>query len=234
MTETQFVSSIEALGIKINSQQLQQLSQYYELLIDWNEKINLTSIIEKDLVYLKHFYDSLTITKVIDLNTISSLCDIGTGAGFPGVVLKIIYPHLEVTLVDSTNKRMLFLVEVIKALNLEKVTLITSRAEDYALKVREKYDVVTARAVANLSILLEYCVPLVKINGYFIPLKGNVAEELSKTNLTIEKLFLTIEQVEMFKLPVEASERTIIKFKKMAATPLKYPRPYKEMLNRPL
>ena len=154
MTENNFVKNVKELGIEINDKQLKQLEKYYELLIEWNEKINLTGITKKEDVYLKHFYDSLTIQKIIDLNDVETLCDVGTGAGFPGLVLKIVFPNLKVTLLDALNKRINFLNDVIEKLELKDIETIHSRSEDYALKNREKFDVVTARAVASLPVLI--------------------------------------------------------------------------------
>jgi len=206
-----FIEETKKLGINLTDKQLSQLEKYYNLLIEWNNKINLTRIVEKEDVYLKHFYDSLTISKVIDLNNSGSLCDIGTGAGFPGVVLKIVYPNLKVTLVDSLNKRIVFLNEVIKELELTDIVAIHSRAED----IKDKYDIVTSRAVANLKKLSEYCLPLVKENGYFIPMKANVAEELIEAKDTIKKLNGTLEKQETFYLPIEESIRNILLIKKL-------------------
>jgi len=234
MTEAQFVKELKTIGINLTDIQIEQLQQYYELLVTWNERMNLTSITDKESVYLKHFYDSLMLAKVMDLNKVSSLCDVGTGAGFPGLVLKIVYPHLHVTLVDSMQKRVHFLNEVITKLDLKNVQLENVRAEDYSKTTREQFDVVTARAVAKLNILLEYCTPLVKEEGYFIPLKGNVDEEMQNISHALKELTLSIEDNIKFKLPFENSERTIIKFKKEAITNKKYPRSYKEILKKPL
>ena len=156
MNKEQFIKSIEELGVENGLEKLPLLETYYDLLVEWNEKINLTAITEREEVYLKHFYDSLTLVKVVNLKEIESFCDIGTGAGFPGIVIKIFYPHIKLTLVDALNKRINFLDIVVKTLKLENVTLVHARAEEYALKNREKFDIVTARAVAPLNILLEY------------------------------------------------------------------------------
>ncbi len=232
MNKEEFIKAIAKMNIDYTEEKLSKLEKYYELLVEWNKKMNLTAITDKKEVYLKHFFDSLTLTKVIDLNKEESLCDIGTGAGFPGIVLKIFFPHLKVTLIDSLNKRLIFLNEVVKVLKLENVEVIHARAEEYALKNREKFDVVTARAVAPLNILLEYSMPLVKKEKYFIALKGH-EDENSYKNVLIE-LFSEIMQVEKFNLPFENSQRTIIKVKKIKNTPLKYPRKYSEIKKHPL
>ncbi len=232
MTENEFVYYTKELGIDITDDILNKLTMYYELLVTWNEKMNLTGITDKKDVYLKHFYDSLTMCKVIDLNKENTLCDIGTGAGFPGMVIKICFPHIHLTLVDSLNKRLVFLKEVVNILNLDDVEIIHARAEDYALKNRELFDIVTARAVASTPILLEYCIPLVKENKYFIALKGK--EDIKSCENALNKLNCVVEKLIIFELPFEESTRTIIKIKKNKTTSLKYPRKYNEMKKYPL
>ena len=224
MNVNKFKEELEKINIKITDEQLNQLEIYYKLLIEWNEKMNLTGITEKEDVYLKHFYDSLTINKIIDLKKEESLCDMGTGAGFPGMVLKIVFPHLKVTLVDSLNKRIEFLKEVGKKLNLKNIEFVHARIEEYAKENIEKYDIVTARAVAHLSILLEYSIPMVKINKYFIAMKGNMTEELEESKNAIKVLNCNIENKIEFQLPIEDSNRTILKIKKSTKTNKKYPR----------
>lgn len=194
MNLEEFQSEIKKLGLEFTEKQYQQLEKFYQLLIEWNEKINLTRIINKEEVYLKHFYDSLTLVKAIDLSKIEKLCDVGTGAGFPGIVLKIAFPNLEITLVDSLQKRINYLNSVIQELKLTKITAVHSRGEDYAKIHREEFDVVTARAVARLRIIDEICIPLVKIGGYFIPMKANVDEELEEQESTLNKLGAIVEE----------------------------------------
>lgn len=232
MNKEQFIKSIEDLGIENGLEKLPLLETYYDLLVEWNEKINLTAITEREEVYLKHFYDSLTLVKVVNLKEIESFCDIGTGAGFPGIVIKMFYPHIKLTLVDALNKRINFLDIVVKTLKLENVTLVHARAEEYALKNREKFDIVTARAVAPLNILLEYSLPLVKVNKYFIAMKGN--EDVTQSKNSLEILKGKIVKKCEFLLPIENSQRTIIEIKKTAITPKKYPRRYAEIKKRPL
>ena len=217
MTESEFVNYLDELGVKCDDKKLESLNKYY------NKVMNLTGITEIKQVYLKHFYDSLTIVKSIDLNTVESLCDIGTGAGFPGMVIKIFYPHLKVALVDSINKRINFLKDVIKELKLENIDAIHARIEDYAQNNKEKYDVVTARAVAQLNILLEYAIPITKVNSYFIPMKGK-EEDSNSYNNALKVLNSEVEDIISFKLPIENSDRTIYKIKKIAKTNKKYPR----------
>ena len=219
-----FLEETKKLGINLTQQQLTQLEEYYNLLIEWNEKINLTRITEKEDVYLKHFYDSLTLVKVIDLNNDLSLCDVGTGAGFPGLVLKICFPNLKITLVDSLQKRINFLNEVITELNLKNIEAVHDRAEDYAKKHREEYDIVTSRAVANLRVLSELTIPMVKVGGYFAPMKANVDDEIIEAKDIINKLSGKLERKETFNLPIEESIRNILLIKKESKTNPVYPR----------
>ncbi len=213
MNKEEFIQELKKINISLTEKQLQQLDQFYHLLIEWNEKINLTRIIEEKDVYLKHFYDSLTISKVIDLDNELKLCDIGTGAGFPGIVLKIVFPKLKITLVDALLKRINFLNVVIKALNLTNIEAIHSRAEDYVKFHKEEYDIVTSRAVSRLNNLLEYSTPLLKKNGYFIPMKANCEDEIKECEKLLKRKKLIIENIEEFNLPIENSHRTIIKIK---------------------
>lgn len=228
-----FIEELKKIGIILNDNQLNQLERYYESLVEKNKVMNLTGIVEKEEVYLKHFYDSLTIVKSIDLNKISNLCDIGTGAGFPGLVLKIVFPQLKVVLLDSLNKRVDFLNNVINTLNLKNIEVIHTRAEEYALSHRNSFDVTTARAVANLSILLEYAIPMTKVGGYFIALKGNVREELEDSKNALKELNTTFIDLCEFSLPVENSIRSICKFQKNGDVK-KYPRKYSEIKKRKL
>lgn len=209
MNKELFVEELSKLNVTLSKKQLEQLDKYYELLIEWNEKINLTRITEYEDVYLKHFYDSLTIAKVVDLSTKQTLCDVGTGAGFPGVVLKIVYPNLKITLVDSLQKRVNYLNEIVKELSLEDIHAIHSRGEDF----KETFDVVTARAVANIEKLVTYTMHLVNKNGIFVAMKGNIEEELtSQVEQKLNKKY-KIEQIEKFLLPIENSNRSLIVIK---------------------
>ena len=234
MTENKFVECVTKLGIEINDLQLNQLKQYYELLIEYNNKINLTAIVNKEDVYLKHFYDSLTLFKAIDLNKIETMCDVGSGAGFPGIVIKILFPKIKITLIDSLNKRILFLKDVIKKLNLKEIEAIHQRAEIFALSNREKYDLVTARAVAPLNVLSELCIPLIKKDGYFVAMKGNNKEELKTSEKAIKKLGGNITKIINFILIFENSNRTLIKIKKVNLTSKKFPRKYSDIKKNPL
>lgn len=233
MNINNFIDYLGKLGIKYTNCQLNQLEMYYEILIEYNKVMNLTGITNKEDVYLKHFYDSLTISKIIDLNNYNSLCDIGTGAGFPGIVLKIFYPNLKVTLIDSLNKRINFLNDVIQKLKLTNIEAIHCRIEEYAKINREKYDIVTARAVAPLNILLEYAIPIVKSGKYFIAMKGKEENEELYHNAT-KILQSEICNICKFKLPIENSERTLYKIKKNNKTSTKYPRKYIEIKKKSL
>ena len=210
MNKEKFIEELKNINIEITKEQLEKLDMYYELLVEWNKKINLTRIIEKEDVYLKHFYDSLTLYKVIDLNKNIELCDIGTGAGFPGIVLKIVFPNLKITLVDSLLKRIKFLNIVIEKLKLENIEAIHIRAEDFAKQNKNRYDVVTSRAVSRLSNLLNYCMPILKKDGCFLPMKANCDDEIEeiKNNKKVR-----IVRIEKFVLPIENSNRTIIEIK---------------------
>lgn len=205
--------------------QQERFEKYKDLLLEWNEKINLTAITEEDDIILKHFIDSMTILKHIDEN--SSIVDVGTGAGFPGIPVKIANLSINVTLVDSLNKRLIFLEEVIKNLNLEKIKTVHSRAEEFGQNknYREKFDIATSRAVANLSVLVEYLLPLVKVGGKCICMKGSdIEEELQNSKEAIKTLGGQIEKIEEFTLPECDIKRNIIVIKKIKQTPNKYPR----------
>ena len=230
MNELEFQNILKEKGIEVSEHQLQQFQKYYEILVEWNEKMNLTAITDKEDVYLKHFYDSLTISKIIDLNLYETFCDIGTGAGFPGIVIKIFYPHLKVTLIESMTKRVEFLKYVIKELELKDIEVINARAEEYAKTNRELFDIVTARAVANINILLEYSIPLVKIGKYFVAMKGK-KEEVSTSCLNL--LNTSRAKIESFNL-LNGDERTLYLFLKQNKTPIKYPRKYNEIKKKNL
>ena len=233
MNKDNFIKEVEKLGVKITETKLNQLEKYYKMLVEYNKVMNLTGITEKEEVYLKHFYDSLTIAKIIDLNKEETLCDIGTGAGFPGLVLKIFYPNLKITLVDSLNKRINFLNDVIKELNLQKIETIHARMEEYARNNIEKFDVVTARAVAQMYFLLEVSIPMLKVGKYFIAMKGNIETEIDYKYALNQ---LSAQEVDLikFKLPYEESNRTLIKIMKNKPTKNIFPRKYIEIKRKPL
>lgn len=213
------------IDIEFNDKQLSQFYEYMNLLLEWNEKINLTAITEPKEVILKHFIDSLTINKYIENN--KSIADVGTGAGFPGIPLKIYRPDLNVTLVDSLNKRINFLNEVIAKLDLKDISTVHSRIEDFGKdkNYREKVDYVTARAVANLTTLSEYLLPIAKVSGKCICMKGNdVKEEIADSENAIDLLGGKIQKVDSFELPNSDISRNVIIINKIKNTPSKYPR----------
>ncbi len=230
MNQNDFINELNKLNIEFDNNKLEQLEKYYELLIEYNKVMNLTGIVEKKEVYLKHFYDSLTICREIDLEKYNNLCDVGTGAGFPGIVLKIFFPNLKITLVDSLNKRIKFLNTVINLLELKNIEAIHCRVEEFAHSNRNKYEIVTARAVAPLNILLEYCIPITKENYYFIPLKGKIESDNEYTS-ALNKLNTDLINIDEFLLPYEGSNRAIYIFKKNKDVK-KYPRKYSEMLKK--
>ncbi|KPB04471.1 16S rRNA (guanine(527)-N(7))-methyltransferase RsmG [Bacillus sp. CHD6a] len=227
MNKEQFISLLEEKGISLSPQQLSQFDTYYKLLVEWNEKMNLTAITDEEEVYLKHFYDSITASFYVDLNKELSLCDVGAGAGFPSIPLKICFPNIKVTIVDSLNKRITFLQNLASELGLKNVHFVHDRAETFGKNAdyREKFDLVTARAVARLSVLSELCLPLVKEGGMFVPMKAAAAsEELEKGKKALQILGGKLEKVHSFSLPLEESERNILIINKIKSTPKKYPR----------
>lgn len=218
---------MDVLSIRLNDKQLKQFYKFYEILIEWNKVMNLTAINEYEEVIEKHFIDSLTIEKAVSLETIHTVIDVGTGAGFPGIPLKIAYPHLKITLLDSLNKRVKFLNTVISELRLENIEAIHGRAEDIAKKAdyREYFDLCVSRAVANLSTLSEYCLPFIHIGGLFLPYKsGNIEEELQKSQKSINILGGVIKDTIKFEIPETDIGRSFIKIEKTSKTPKKYPR----------
>lgn len=222
-----FESDLSCLGITLTKKQLDQFILYYELLIEWNEKINLTAITQLDEVLKKHFTDSLTFVKVSNNKQDFSIIDVGTGAGFPGIPIKILFPECKLTLLDSLNKRISFLQEVVSKLELENVSFYHGRAEDFAKpgQLRESFDFAVSRAVANLSSLSELCIPYVKEKGYFISYKGDKAsEELQQAENAISILGGKLEDCISFHLPNSDIERNLLVIKKEKATPKKYPR----------
>lgn len=224
---SQFTALLQEHHIKLEAAQLIQFEQYYAELVAWNEKMNLTGITERDQVYMKHFYDSLTLSFYINMSEAGRLADIGSGAGFPGIPLKICFPHLKLTIVDSLSKRITFLQHICDTLQLKDVTLIHGRAEDIArlAEHRDAYDVVTARAVARLSLLNEFCLPFARKGGLFAAMKGSdPAEEVREAKRSLKELRAELTKVESFTLPVEDSARHIVLIRKTAETPAKYPR----------
>ncbi|WP_040206668.1 16S rRNA (guanine(527)-N(7))-methyltransferase RsmG [Neobacillus jeddahensis] len=227
MNIEQFTANLREKGITLSEKQLDQFETYFTTLVEWNEKMNLTAITEKTEVYLKHFYDSITASFYFDFTKPFHLCDVGAGAGFPSIPLKIIFPDIEVTIVDSLNKRISFLHHLAEVLHLENVHFVHDRAETFGVNpnYRESFDVVTARAVARMSVLSEFCLPLAKVGGHFIAMKAlHAKDELEVGQKAITTLGGKVENIFTFTLPMEDSERTILVIKKEKQTPKKYPR----------
>lgn len=232
-----FEAKLKELDITLSEEQKQQFIKFYELLVEWNKVMNLTGITEYEEVNEKHFVDSLSIVKAIDINSVKNVIDVGTGAGFPGIPLKIAFPHLNIVLLDSLNKRIQFLNTVIEELGLTNIHTIHGRAEDFAKKpeYREQFDLCVSRAVANLATLSEYCLPYVKVNGEFVPYKsGEIDEEVVQAKKAIHLLGGKTEEIIKFQLPGTEIGRSFVKIKKIQNTSKKYPRkaglPVKEPL----
>jgi 16S rRNA (guanine527-N7)-methyltransferase len=224
MNREEFIKSVKELGIDLNEDMINKLDRFYHLLIEWNAKINLTTIVKEEDVYLKHFYDSLTLFKEVDLTKDLYLCDVGTGAGFPGIVLKIVFPQLKIVLIDSLQKRITYLNEIIKELDLHDIEAIHTRMEDYSKINEEKFDIITARAVANVKVLSEICVRALKLNGRLVFMKANIDDEFDNLDNMIRELNLSKVKINKFLLPVEDSNRALVSFTKLSKTKDKYPR----------
>lgn len=222
-----FQTSLKEKGIELSEKQLAQFETYFKLLVEWNEKMNLTAITEKEEVYLKHFYDSVTAAFYFDFKRDITVCDVGAGAGFPAIPLKICFPEIKLTVVDSLNKRIGFLEHVANELGLENVSMYHDRAETFAHKpeFRQQFDLVMARAVARLSVLSELCLPLVKKGGHFLGMKGaNLPGEVRDGEKAVQLLGGKIQDIYSFSLPIEESERNIVIIEKVKETPKKFPR----------
>ena len=227
MTETMFIQQTRELGINIKQSQERTFEKYYKELLRWNERMNLTGITKRKEVYEKHFLDSLSLVKAIDLKKESFILDIGTGAGFPGIPLKIVFPHLRVVLLDSLRKRVDFLEHLINYLELDEIESYHGRAEDFAKEeeFRQQFDIVVSRAVSSLPILSEYSLPFVKVGGFFVPYKGgDVDEEVKNSIYAIEILGGKFQECISFELPMTNISRSLLKIEKVLDTPAKYPR----------
>ena len=234
MNIEEFINETKKIGIDVTGEQLEKLEIYCNFLLEYNTHTNLTAIKNREEVYLKHFYDSLTLVKSIDLTSIENLLDIGTGAGFPGMVLKIFFPNLQIYLVDSNNKKTKFLNELKNKLNVDKVEVINNRIENITSRFINSIDVVTARAVTNLPVLVELALPLVKVNKYFIAMKGNAQEELENSEYAITYLGGKIEDVKEFDLPHDAGKRMLITIQKTQKSELNKLRQYEKIVKKPL
>ena len=230
MNKDEFIKETNLLGINLTDEELAKFEEYKELLKEYNKKFNLTSITNDNEIYLKHFYDSLCIMKAQELLNSSSLLDIGTGAGFPGIPVAIVNKDIKITLVESNKKKCEFLKVVKDSLNLQNVEIINARAEDFAKTNREKFEVATSRAVANLSILLELEFPALSVGGVLIALKSNVQEELENSKSILKELNGTIKNTIEYTLPYEESKRTLLIIQKQLPTNSKYPRQYSQII----
>jgi len=224
-----FKNLLKEAGLDITNRQLEQFETYFKLLVEWNEKLNLTAITDLEGVYVKHFYDSVSLVQAMEIND-QTLLDVGSGAGFPSIPLKIMFPNLKVTIIDALQKRIKFLEVLVKELDLD-VTLIHGRAEEF--KKKHCFDVVTGRAVANLTMLSELCIPFVKVGGYFLSMKGSKAlEEMKQAEAAVKLLGAEFET--HFKYELMDQERYILKYKKVFKTKPKYPRRFNQIKSNPL
>ena len=228
-----FKALLQEIDIEISDEALVKFEKYYNFLIEYNQITNLTAITEKEDVYIKHFYDSLLVSKAINLNDYKTLCDVGAGAGFPSIPLKILYPHLEITIVDSLDKRLNFLKQLCSLLDLDKVSLVHKRAEEFK-EGREYFDIVTARAVARENIVNELCLPLSKVGGYFISMKSSLYQEELNEGKSLEVLKSKVEDIKLFNLPKDNSLRAIIVIKHLEKIADKYPRNFGQIKKKPL
>jgi len=229
-----FNELLKGIDISLSDKQLEQFAIYFEFLVEYNKVVNLTAITDEEEVYIKHFYDSILLSKTIDLSKVKTLCDVGSGAGFPSIPLKILYPNLNITIVDGLDKRIKFLSFLADKLGLENINLVHGRAEDYVKEYREYFDVVTARAVARFNILNELCLPLTKVGGHFVSMKGkNALEEISEGN-SLKILNGKIVKQEEYFLPKEESKRVLIVIEHFDKCANKYPRSFASIKKNPL
>lgn len=230
MNKDEFVKYLDKINIKINEEELLKFEKYKELLKEYNNKFNLTSIIDDESIYLKHFYDSLYLITIEELKKSNNILDIGTGAGFPGIPLSIMLKDKNITLVESNEKKCMFLNVIKNELNLNNIEIVNMRQEDYAKLNREKFDLVTSRAVSNLVVISELEIPCLKVGGYFLPLKSNVEEEIELSKEKINVLGAKILDIIEYTLPIENSKRTILKIEKIKETDKMYPRDYSKII----
>lgn len=233
MNKETFYEELQKINITLTNEQKENLEKFAGLLIEYNKHTNITAIKDKEGIYLKHFYDSLTLIKITDLKEHLTLLDVGSGGGFPGIVLKIVFPNLDITLLDSNNKKSEFQKFIIQNLDLKGIKVVCDRAENY-YKTGEKYDIVVARAVSSLNILSELTIPFVKLKGEFIAMKADAQNEIEKSKNGIKTLGGEIKDIVEFNLPIENSQRTLIKVEKVSETPNFYPRSYDKIIKKPL
>lgn len=235
MIDMTFNENVQALlNITLTEEQLKRFNDYYHELIEYNKITNLTTITDEEGVYFKHFFDSLTLARTIDMNKISTLCDMGSGAGFPSIPLKIVYPHLKITIVDSLNKRILFLKKLNEVLEIPDVSCIHDRIETFALKNLTSFDLVTARALGHLRLISEMGIPMVREGGIFVPLKGpHFQDEIDQSVNALKLLKASIEKIDVFELPNQLGKRANIIIRKHKHI-TGYPRAYHVMTKKPL
>lgn len=229
MNREEFIEETKKLGINITEEIMNKFDIYINFLIEYNEHTNLTAIKDYESILLKHFFDSLMLEHYFDFKNTKRILDIGTGAGFPGMILAIMHPGIEVTLLDSNNKKLKFLELLAEKINVKNIKIVHERAEDYVNRERQKFDVVTSRAVSDLEILSELSIPFLKIGGYFIPLKGKIDDELNRSKEIIKLLGGNIKNIFNYELIKENSTRNIILIEKVSDTPNKYPRNYSQI-----
>ncbi len=234
MTKEEFINYCRELGVNITNELYVMLNKYYELLVEWNKKFNMTSILDKKQVFLLHFYDSICLSKVIDFNKECSLCDFGTGAGFPGMVIAILFNKVNVTLIESNQKKCKFLEYIKKEFNLKNVNVICSRIEVFGVENREIFDYVTCRAVTSLPIIIELSTSTLKVNGYLAPLKADCRDEIENFKLSelLKNFNLELIKVNNYNLPIQNANRMIPLFKKTAITSKKYPSNYSTIVKK--
>lgn len=226
MNKNEFIDECSKIGILIDNELYSKLYRYYELLVEWNSKFNMTSILEEKDVFLLHFFDSLCLKKVINLESKITLCDFGTGAGFPGLVLGLVFKNIKVTLVESNGKKCNFLEFVCNELNINNVEVVNSRIEDYSSKNREKFDVITCRAVTSIPIILELSTSSLKVDGLLVPLKSYCIEEIKKYSYLENEIGIKLINFIEYNLPIIDAYRSIPVYKKNKVTDMKYPRNY--------
>lgn len=225
MNKEEFIKYCNEIGINITNELYSKFEKYFELLVEWNLKFNMTSILEKKEVFLLHFYDSICLSKYINLSNKCKLCDFGTGAGFPGIVLALLFKNVNVTLIESNQKKCNFLECVKKELKLENVNILCTRIEEFGIKNREIFDYVTCRAVTSLPIIIELATSTLKVNGILAPLKSDCEDEIKKLKL-LDEFNLEIISIKKYHLPIINAKREIPLFKKISVTSKKYPRNY--------
>ncbi len=232
MNKENFINSCKNLNITINEELYNKLYDYFSMLNEWNNKFNLTTILKEKDVFLLHFYDSLCLNKAIDLNSINNLLDFGTGAGFPGMVIAIVFSNIKVTLIESNQKKCTFLNEIKNKLNIDNVEIICDRIENYGVNNREKFDVVTCRAVTSIPMIIELSTSTVKVGGYLLPLKTNCVEEVEKYKYLNKEFNLKLEKIIDYELPINNAIRMIPIYKKLDITNKKYPRNYSSIIKK--